>query len=125
MFVSDIIIVPCKPSNADIWSTDTTFTLLTDARRINTKLKIFGLFNMVDPTVKATEDIPKLVKALETDYNIRFFKTRIHNRIQYNYTLGMGLGIMEQICDSKAIKEFKSLYKEVCDAGKSEAKSRS
>lgn len=113
MVISDMVIVPCKMSSADIWSTEATLSVLRDAKKFNKKLRVYGLFNMVDPKVKVTKDIPDLVESLETEYGISFFKTKLINRVQYSYMLGIGYSILEQVTDNKAKDEFNQLFDEV------------
>ncbi len=113
MLISDIVIVPMQPSSPDIWSSEVTFKLLADARKFNKKLKIIGLFNMVDQRVSAASDIPDLVDSLGKEYQITFFKSQIGQRVQYKYTLGSGLSILEQTTDKRAIEEFSGLFGEL------------
>lgn len=115
MVCSDVVIVPIQPSGADIWSTEATLTILQDLRKYHKSLKVFGLLNMVNPLTKAMREMEDLTKAIEEDYNIRFFETRLIARVQYQYTLTTGLSILEQSSDGKAKTEFERFFREVCD----------
>lgn len=119
MACSNVVIIPIQPSGADIWSTEATLSILNDARKFHKSLKVFGLLNMVNPMTKAMQGIEDLTRSLEEDYGIRFFSTRLIARVQYQYTLTSGLGILEQNSDWKAKAEFEAFFKEVCDVTES------
>lgn len=119
MACSNVVIIPIQPSGADIWSTEATLSILNDARKFHKSLKVFGLLNMVNPMTKAMQGIEELTRSLEEDYDIKFFRTRLIARVQYQYTLTSGLGILEQSSDIKAKAEFEAFFKEVCDVTES------
>lgn len=118
MVVSDLIIVPCQPSGADLWSTETTFKILEEAREYNLKFKVYGLLNMIDSKTKVLKDIPDVVKDWKEQFNVEFFNTSLTAKVQYQYTFTDGLGIMEQKVDKAAVAEFMNFFAEVKDAVK-------
>jgi len=120
MVCSDLVIVPIQPSGADLWSTEATLGILNDVRKFHKKLKVYGVLNMINPVAKAIKEMEALIDEMEEIYRIKFFRTRLIARVQYQYTLTSGLSILEQNVDSKAKHEFMDFYAEVRDveAGK-------
>lgn len=119
MVCSDIVIVPIQPSGADLWSTEATLGILQDVRKFHKGLKVYGLLNMINPVAKAAREMDEMIGGFEADYKIRFFRTRLIARVQYQYTLTSGLSILEQNVDHKAKQEFEAFYREVCDVAES------
>jgi chromosome partitioning protein len=114
MACSDIVVVPMQPSEPDLWSTEQTFTNLMEARMFNKKLVVLGVLNMVNPVAtRSTQNIETLIAELEASYRLRFVSSRLFSRIQYQYSLGMGMGIVEQSADLKAKSEFMDFYEEL------------
>lgn len=117
MACSDVVVVPMQPSGADLWSTEQTFSNLSEARIFNKRLQVFGVLNMVNPVATlSTQNIDELIRELEQTYRIQFMRSRLFSRIQYQYALGKGIGIIEQSADLKAKGEFLEFYKELNDA---------
>ncbi len=112
---SDVVILPVTPSGADFWSLEDTLSLISEVKINKPKLKVFGLLNMVLPRTKVAEEINKLIKEYEREFDMYFFKSTLNARVSYKYALNDGLGITEQKKDKKAIEEMTKLFQEVIE----------
>lgn len=113
---SDVVLVPVQPSAPDIWSTEATLQIVKESMKFHKSLKVYGVLNLVNHVAKSTKEMDGLIKDLQSAYPVKFLNSRIGARIQYQYAMELGLGIMEQTNDLKAKDEFSAFYREFKEA---------
>jgi chromosome partitioning protein len=112
--VSDVLLVPCKPSQPDLdtlWSVE---SLVKEVKSYNSKLKAMLYFSMARPrSVRQINDAKRIVKTDHKEFEI--LKTVIYDRKIYEDLIGFGLGVADDKSteSSAARKEMKALTKEV------------
>lgn len=105
---SDLIIIPTKPSFADLDALQATVELVKKVRIKKPDIKAVILINMEDSRSVLSQSI---IPALE-QLDIPIFKTVIETRSNYVRSLISENGIYS-FKDKKAIDEFNSFVKEV------------
>lgn len=109
--MSDLVVIPIRPSPYDIWATEDTIELVRTAKQLNVNLKAVLLINQAIPGTK----IHKEVKALLDEY-LDFIIPQFHisHRISFAKTAALGKTIFD--CDDKAAKyEIESATFELLD----------
>ena len=113
---SDIVLVPVQPSAPDIWSTEATLQIVKESMKFHKDLKVFGVLNLVNHVAKSTKEMDGLIRDLQSAYPVKFLTARLAARIQYQYAMEQGLGILEQTNDMKAREEFAAFFRELKEA---------
>ena len=109
MFIqSDLVIVPTKPSIADVLAIERTIVLFEQAQYKNREVKGRILFNMVDSRTNMLTNIEEEVKK----FNIPVMKTKIESRVSYTRTLLEDKGIFSENAPL-AHQEINNLAEEV------------
>lgn len=106
---SDIVIVPCPPSQSDVWATGKFVDML---KLLYPKLTVVLFVNRAD-THWANKDNDETTNALKQIKNCNFLETRLHNRNSYRKSFSEGLAVFEQRSDKKAIIEFNNFMQEI------------
>lgn len=108
---SDMIIIPCRPSAADVMSLiDTIRIIEEDVKPKNPDLKAQILMTQMLPNNTYYNQIVKQIRG----YGLKLFRTQIGNRIAYNRALMKGSIYDEG--NAKAIAEIENLANEVYTA---------
>ena len=118
ILVCDILFIPLKPSQFDIWTLSAMSKLVSFTKMVNPNMKAFIVLNMVstNPNINEFEDV---VKSLEVIDNIEVIKNPIHERITFRKAAQSGLSIFElDKTDKKAIDELMILYGKVINNDK-------
>lgn len=111
LLCSDIIYMPVRPSQADLWTLDKMETLIDNAKGINPNLKAYAFLNQAptNPSIKETE----LAKSyLEEFENIDLSECVISERKAFRDAMLQGLSVFE-MQESKAKEEMDKLCKEI------------
>lgn len=113
LLVADLLLVPVKPSQFDLWSLTKMVLLVEEARRFNQALRALAVINMVNPNPSITEsgeaaaylgELPALTRSA----------TMLKDRIAYRRAVREGLAVVEvKPTDSKAEVEMHGVYQEV------------
>lgn len=106
---SDLLIIPALPSQLDIWSTENTVVMFEEARTLKEDLKAYFVANRV---ISNTNIAREAYQAL-IDIGVPLFKSKIHSRVAFAYSISEGKGVTEYEPHGKAAKELKEFYKEV------------
>ncbi len=106
--LTDRIIIPVAPSQADIWSTQRFLKKIHTIRSENMP-EVFGVINRADthPFVPETKEAEEAMDALA----LKRLPVRLHNRAAYRRSFSEGLGVFELEPNGKASEEFKKFTK--------------
>ena len=111
---SSLLFIPTNISSFTIWSLQDFMKLITEIKKENKNLIYKIIPNMLDAIkVRLNKDFFDTLYKLGYEYT----KTKIHNRIDYQYALDMGQSINEYNPGGKAAAEMKDLIKEIESIG--------
>lgn len=110
---ADILIVPITPSPYDLWASEETFKVSEEIRTYNQNLCVYVLLNMVIEKTIVAKEMHMILEKLIEQYNLKLFKTGLHNLVLYKYAVDEGLSVCERDKNSKACEEFSKFYEEV------------
>lgn len=102
--VSDLVLVPVRPSAADIWSAE---TIVEVCRAYNTPVRF-----VVSAQVVGTALAAGVQTALES-FDVPVLDARTSQRVAYTEALGAGQGVLEYEPGGKAAAEVRALYDDV------------
>lgn len=112
MIVSDVIVMPVRPSQFDLDTVPRMQEIYTDAKILNQNLKFKAVITMgpTNPVIHEANEAQELFKNYPDIY---LLKTIIRERKVYRDAIGgLGLGVVE-MNNGKAKKEIEDLLKEV------------
>lgn len=104
---ADMVIVPTRKSIPDLLAIGDTINLINEGKAKNKDLKVYVLYNQVDPRTSLNEPIEEKIRSM----NIDAFSTQIRTRVSYSRSITAGDGIYG--LDIKAEQEFKDLTNEI------------
>lgn len=107
--LADLVLIPVKPSAADIWAADNLIQRLTEEQHVRDALNLAFLIN----EFKANTRLSKEVRKALNDSGIPLANTTIGSRNAYPIALGNGQTIFEHDSKSKAAKEMQALFLEL------------
>lgn len=113
MVVADVVYVPIRPSQPDIWSLETMEALVGQASAINEGLQGVVLINGAspNPVVQEAAETRDLLTEFE---NLRLGETVIRDRIVFRKAFRDGLAVPEYLpVDYKGTEEISAFYAEV------------
>lgn len=104
--VADIVLIPVKPRSFDLWRTEQTAALVTEAREINENLRAVAVLNEAD--AQGTDNQAALdhlgeITALE------IAPVTIGRRKAFPNATALGLSVLEYRNDPKASEEMRQL----------------
>ena len=111
LLCSDIIYMPVRPSQADLWTLDKMETLIDNAKGINPKLKAYAFLNQAptNPSIKETD----LAKSYLAEFeNIKLSNCIVSERKAFRDAMLQGLSVFE-MQESKAKEEMVKLCEEI------------
>lgn len=109
-----ILIIPVLPSAYDIWATEDTFKILSEAR-VYKQIKAYAVFNRTIQNTKVAKEAHEELNKLLTKYDIESLNTILYNRVDYSQSIGEGQGVIEYKPDGKAAEEINELYNEIAN----------
>ena len=107
--ISDLVIIPIRPSILDLWSSQEIIELVKEARKVNKKLTGKLLISQKAPGTR----LGKEARDSMGGYGLGIYETEINNRIAYAEAMINGLPVMEYDPDSEASREIKNLTDEI------------
>jgi len=113
MVVADVVYVPIRPSQPDIWSLETMDALVAQAAAINEGLKGVVIINGAspNPVVQEAAETRELLTQFE---NLRLGDNVVRDRIVFRKAFRDGLAVPEFMpLDAKGTEEISSFYTEV------------
>lgn len=109
--LSDMVIIPLRPSPYDIWATEDTIELVRAACQINKKIKPVIIINQAIPNTK----IHKEVKELLNEFKDFFIPdSYITHRVSFAKSASVGNTVFESD-DKLAMLELSSIANELLD----------
>jgi len=118
LLVSDILLIPLRPSQMDLNTLPGLSKIIKEARRINKKLIVKAILSM-GPTNPRGKEIEESRDFLSEYPDITLLNTIISDRKVYRDSISMGLGVVEFHSESdqkgKAKIEIEALMKELLD----------
>jgi chromosome partitioning protein len=111
LIATDICVVPCKPSQADLDTVHAMQETLKMAASINEKLKSYCVLTIC-PNNPVITEIADSINFLKKYDNMQLLNTLIYDRKNYRDALALGRGVIE-MDNEKAKFEIESLMKEL------------
>lgn len=105
--VTDRVLVPVPPSQADIWSTQ-RFLRFLDSQTGDKDVLVQGFINRAD-THRAIRESDEAAAALVSLPGIKFLKPRLAQRTIYRRSFSEGLAVFEQQARGKGAAEWNAL----------------
>jgi len=111
MTAADILLVPFRPSQPDLDTLPTLQEIITGAKDLNPKLKVFGVLTMA-PTNPAVNEADEARAYLADFPEIHALQSVIRDRKVYRDAMSEGLGVIE-MDNGKARAEIQLLTQEI------------
>ena len=105
-----ILIIPTLPSVYDIWATEDTLKVLSDARAF-ADIHAYMLINQVI-RANIVKEAEESLYELAQQYDAEVLKTKLFSRVAFRNSIKEGKGVLE-MNDPKAKAEVESLHEEV------------
>ncbi|MBZ0119140.1 MAG: AAA family ATPase [Sandaracinaceae bacterium] len=109
LMVADLVLLPCGPSNADLWALQTTLGMIAEARELRPDMKIAAVITRKRPGTTAGREIRGALEGL----GVSVLKTAMCLRETYADALGAGSGPTSFAASSLAASEVRRLFDEV------------
>ena len=105
-----VLLIPTLPSVYDVWSTEDTLRVLSDARAFAD----ISACILVNQVIRANivKEAEESLKELVDQYGVEIPNTRLFSRVAYRNSVKEGKGVLE-MNDRKAAAEIRSLFEEV------------
>ena len=110
MLAADLLIVPARPSQADLDTLGKMQEIIATAKDFNDQLSVSGVFTMCQTNVKINETAES--REFIADLDIAFAETLIFDRKVYRDSIVESLGVTE-MQSNKAADEITALVKEL------------
>lgn len=113
LLVSDIILIPFRPSQWDLDTLPTMVNLVKDAKDFNEKLKAYAVFTMC-PTNHQINELDEAKSFFDQKSDILLLNSRTHDRKIYRDAASAGLSVLEmQKSLNKAGEEITNIADEL------------
>ncbi len=106
--ISDRIVIPVTPSQADIWATQQFLEIISDASPKNRKPEILAFINRADPHPRSRENA-ETMEALDMLEGITPLKAKMVQRLAFRRSFSEGLAVFELEPNGKAAAELDAL----------------
>jgi chromosome partitioning protein len=110
--VSDVALVPVRPSAPDAWALDETLALVSEAWRVRPELHAAIVLTQVRRTLLGAAASEGL-KVLSKDFAIPLLEHCTHTRTAWEWALYLGKGVTEHEPDGPAAEELRGILGEV------------
>ncbi|MCA9607904.1 MAG: AAA family ATPase [Myxococcales bacterium] len=117
LMVADLVLLPCGPSNADLWALETTLEMVSEAREMRPNLEVAAVITRKRPGTTSGREIRSALEDLGTTV----LETALCLRETYADALGAGSGPTALAPGSLAAHEVRCLMNEVEDLLEMEA----
>lgn len=103
--LADQIVIPCAPSQADVWSTQKFIQMI---RELGVDTPIYGFINRAD-THHLVAETDEAEMALSQLPNLNLLPVRLYQRTAYRRSFSEGLAVFELEKTSRAAQEIQQL----------------
>ena len=112
LLAADLVLIPARPSQFDLWSLENMDQLIADAKEFNQKIRAVVVWNQAAamPQVKDHKKAGAFVKELD---NMTLAKTTLKSRIAYAHAISEGQSVQEFAPNSKAAAESLKFFREI------------
>lgn len=107
--VSDLVLIPTRPSLADIWAVQETIKLIERARAVNDGVRTAILLNAKQPNTQMGRDAADVLAGFEAP----LLKTAFHLRQAYPQSVALGGTVYDVLGAKQAQQEVDSLTNEI------------
>lgn len=115
-----LLLIPVLASGVDVWATEDTFQILSEARSIGAEIDSYAIFNQVKPKATLVEQAKFALAELTVDNNVTLLESQIGDREDFKKAFLLGKGVVEFAPKSKAAIELNKLYQELLQKLKGE-----
>ena len=115
MLVADILLVPTRASQADLWVLEQLSELVQDVRTINEDLRCWAVVNMAPHNTHEGDEASDMVRD-EYRESFKLCRSTIHDRKAFRDAMLGGRGVLE-MSNEKAIAEVAGLAAELFGKG--------
>jgi chromosome partitioning protein len=114
LLVSDIAIIPLRPSQFDLWTLAKINNLIGEVRQFNEKLRALVCLNQAptNPAIKEKDEAKGFFDSSEFEH-ISLANSTLCERVAFRKVAIAGMTVHEARIDTKAESELDSLYKEI------------
>jgi chromosome partitioning protein len=105
---ADRVVIPCAPSQADVWSTQKFLSIIADEAKTNKKRHISAFINRAD-THHLVIETQEAEDALSQLAGITVLPAKLYQRTAYRRSFSEGLAVFELNPSDKAAQEMKHL----------------
>ena len=114
LIACDMLLIPVRPSQYDVWAANDTIKLLEEARTYK-EIPAYFVINQATNTKIARGAIEAMGSF---SGNAATLKSTLFLRVAYESSIVLGKGVSEYEPKGKAAEEMKALYREVVKKGK-------
>jgi chromosome partitioning protein len=114
LLVSNIAIIPLRPSQFDLWTLAKINNLVGEVRQFNETLRVLVCLNQIptNPMIKEVNDAKNFFNSSEFEH-ISLANSALSERVAFRKVAISGMTVHEAQIDAKAENELDSLYKEI------------
>lgn len=105
---ADRVVIPCAPSQADVWSTQKFLSIIADEAVVNKRREITAFINRAD-THHLVIETQEAEEALSQLSGVKVLSDKLYQRTAYRRSFSEGLAVFELNPHDKAAQEMKSL----------------
>jgi len=111
LLIADRMLIPCRPSQMDLWATEKVFQVVETALDLNEKLEPLVCITQAhtNQLVSATREALHFLREFP---HIKLCETVIYERLAWQKSIPEGRSVAE-LKDGKASNELKLLYEEI------------
>lgn len=109
--VSDLVLIPTRPSLPDIWAVKETLDLIEKAKTINEDVKVAILLNAKQPNTQLSKDS----RAVLSEFEATLLKTSFANRQAYAQSVVLGSTVHDVPGAKPAQSEVEALTDEILE----------
>lgn len=108
-----LLLVPVLASGADVWATEDTFNILSEARALGATIPAYTVFNQVRPNATLVPQAKQALSEITEGNDVELLETQIGNREDFKKAFLDGFGVTETAPSGKAAYEIVGLYDEI------------
>lgn len=110
-----LLLVPVLASGADVWATEDTFNILSEARALGANIPAYTVFNQVKSNATLVPQAKQALSDITEGNDVDLLETQIGNREDFKKAFLNGFGVTEKAPSGKAAYELINLYDEIME----------